>query len=270
MPKKAGGRSGGGSKRVHTGRGADAQFQAHAGAEHSDGGFNEDDDDGFDLGSGSDEAGPGVASRHGGGDVIEFPGPEQDDDDDDDDEGSGAARAASRKKSGGFQALGLSPAVHQSVMRKGYRVPTPIQRKAIPPILSGQDVVAMARTGSGKTAAFLLPMFDRLRGHSTTVGVRAAVLSPTRELALQTHKFCVELSHFVTPRLRFCLLVGGDSMEDQFALLAANPDAIVATPGRLQVRRGVGGGGWVCEFTCPNRHAHDRSSLPRPPPLPPG
>ncbi|EOD14476.1 hypothetical protein EMIHUDRAFT_53686, partial [Emiliania huxleyi CCMP1516] len=133
-----------------------------------------------------------------------------------------------------FGALGLSQGVYKSVLRKGYRVPTPIQRKAIPPILAGQDVVAMARTGSGKTAAFLLPMFERLKGHSTTVGVRATVLSPTRELALQTHRFCVELSHFVSPPLRFCLLVGGDSMEDQFSLLAANPDALVATPGLLQ------------------------------------
>lgn len=240
MPKKGGGRGGGVRKRVQAG-GASAQDHSHADAEHSDGGFNDDDeDDGFDLGSGSDEARPGVASRHGGGDVIEFPGPERDAAADDDDEGTtGVGRV---KKSGGFQALGLSPAVHQSVMRKGYRVPTPIQRKAIPPILAGQDVVAMARTGSGKTAAFLLPMFDRLHGHSTTVGVRAAVLSPTRELALQTHKFCVELSHFVTPKLRFCLLVGGDSMEDQFAMLAANPDAIIATPGRLQVTGGRGGG----------------------------
>ena len=74
--------------------------------------------------------------------------------------------------------------------------------------------VAMARTGSGKTAAFLLPLFEKLKQHSGTVGVRACVLSPTRELALQTHKFCKELSHFVSPPLRFCLLVGGDSMED--------------------------------------------------------
>ena len=167
--------------------------------------------------------------------VVEFPAPELDEEGEDEQEGGSAAVKGSKTKTGGFLALGLSAPVRRSVMRKGYRVPTPIQRKAIPPILAGQDVVAMARTGSGKTAAFLLPMFDKLGGHSTIVGVRAAILSPTRELALQTHRFCVELSHFVSPPLRFCLLVGGDSMEDQYSLLAANPDVIVATPGRLQV-----------------------------------
>ena len=64
-------------------------------------------------------------------------------------------------------------------------MPTPIQRKAIPIITQGKDVVAMARTGSGKTAAFLLPLFEKLKVHSYTVGVRAVILSPTRELAVQ-------------------------------------------------------------------------------------
>ena len=130
--------------------------------------------------------------------------------------------------------MGLSTAIYRSVMRKGYRMPTPIQRRAIPHILAGEDVVAMARTGSGKTAAFLLPLFERLKAHSTTVGVRAVVLSPTRELALQTHKFARELSHFVAPPLRFGLLVGGDAMEEQFDELSRNPDALIATPGRMQ------------------------------------
>ena len=144
------------------------------------------------------------------------------------------APKAKGKKSGGFQSMGLCAEVYKSVMRKGYRMPTPIQRRAIPVLMHGQDVAAMARTGSGKTAAFIIPMLERLKGHAMVVGVRALVLSPTRELALQTHKFCIELSHFIKPGLRFALVVGGDSMEEQFELLSRNPDAIVGTPGRLQ------------------------------------
>ena len=92
-------------------------------------------------------------------------------------------------------------------------------------------MVAMARTGSGKTAAFLLPLLQRLRCHSAVAGARGLVLSPTRELALQTHKFAKDMSHFTD--IRLCVLVGGDALEGQFEALAANPDVLVATPGRL-------------------------------------
>eukprot|EP00928_Gymnodinium_smaydae_P098862 TRINITY_DN9292_c0_g4_i1.p1 TRINITY_DN9292_c0_g4~~TRINITY_DN9292_c0_g4_i1.p1 ORF type:complete len:920 (+),score=250.89 TRINITY_DN9292_c0_g4_i1:177-2936(+) len=134
-------------------------------------------------------------------------------------------------KPGSFQGLGLSQATYKAVMRMGYRMPTPIQRKTIPTILEGQDVIAMARTGSGKTAAFLIPTIERLKEHSVAVGVRAVVLSPTRELAMQTAKFCRKLGKF--SGLRCCLLVGGQAMETQFEHLANNPDIIIATPGRL-------------------------------------
>ncbi|XP_010278989.1 PREDICTED: putative DEAD-box ATP-dependent RNA helicase 29 [Nelumbo nucifera] len=136
-----------------------------------------------------------------------------------------------KAKSGGFESLGLSPNVYRGIKRKGYRVPTPIQRKTMPLILSGADVVAMARTGSGKTAAFLVPMLERLKQHVPQGGVRALILSPTRDLALQTLKFTKELGRFTD--LRISLLVGGDSMESQFEELAQNPDIIIATPGRL-------------------------------------
>ena len=89
----------------------------------------------------------------------------------------------------------------------------------------------MARTGSGKTAAFVIPMLQRLAAHSPRAGARALALAPTRELALQTHKVVRELSR--GSDLRTAALVGGDAMEAQFAELAANPDVIVATPGRL-------------------------------------
>eukprot|EP00743_Colponemidia_sp_Colp-15_P009448 GILK01010329.1.p1 GENE.GILK01010329.1~~GILK01010329.1.p1 ORF type:complete len:908 (-),score=253.28 GILK01010329.1:152-2638(-) len=136
-----------------------------------------------------------------------------------------------KKKTGGFQSMGLSYPVYKAIQKCGYNVPTPIQRRAIPVVLEGQDVVAMARTGSGKTAAFLIPTLEKLKSHSTTVGARAVILSPTRELALQTGKFCKDLGRFTD--LRFAVVVGGDDMESQFDRLAQNPDIIIATPGRL-------------------------------------
>ncbi|XP_028680058.1 ATP-dependent RNA helicase DDX54 [Erpetoichthys calabaricus] len=141
------------------------------------------------------------------------------------------AQNKKKKKSGGFQSMGLSYPVYKGVIKKGYKVPTPIQRKTIPLILDGKDVVAMARTGSGKTAAFLIPMFQRLQAPSAQTGARAVILSPTRELALQTLKFTKELGKFTG--LKTAIILGGDRMEDQFAALHENPDIIIATPGRL-------------------------------------
>ncbi|NP_001088266.1 DEAD-box helicase 54 L homeolog [Xenopus laevis] len=141
------------------------------------------------------------------------------------------AQNKKKKKSGGFQSMGLSYPVYKGVMKKGYKVPTPIQRKVVPVILDGKDVVAMARTGSGKTACFLIPMFEKLKAHSAQTGVRGLILSPTRELALQTLKFTKELGKFTG--LKTALILGGDRMEDQFAALHENPDIIIATPGRL-------------------------------------
>ncbi|XP_068190834.1 ATP-dependent RNA helicase DDX54 [Antennarius striatus] len=141
------------------------------------------------------------------------------------------AQNKKKKKSGGFQSMGLSYPVYKGVMKKGYKVPTPIQRKTIPMILDGKDVVAMARTGSGKTAAFLVPMFEKLKAPQVQTGARALILTPTRELALQTMKFTKELGRFTG--LKTALILGGDSMDDQFAALHENPDIIIGTPGRL-------------------------------------
>lgn len=138
---------------------------------------------------------------------------------------------ARKAKGGGFQSMGLSHEVLRAILKLGYNVPTPIQRKAIPLAFSGNDVVAMARTGSGKTAAFLIPIVQNLKAHSTKVGSRALVLAPTRELALQTFRFATQLCKLTD--LRICLLVGGENLETQFGLLAQNPDIIIATPGRL-------------------------------------
>lgn len=98
-------------------------------------------------------------------------------------------------------------------------------------MLEGIDVVGMARTGSGKTAAFVIPMIEKLKQHSAKVGARALILSPSRELALQTLKVVKEFGKGTD--LKCVLLVGGDSLEDQFSFMAGNPDVIIATPGRF-------------------------------------
>jgi ATP-dependent RNA helicase DDX54/DBP10 len=98
----------------------------------------------------------------------------------------------------------------------------------------------MARTGSGKTAAFVIPMIEKLKTHSVKVGARAVILSPSRELALQTLKVVKELGRGTD--LRTVLLVGGDSLEEQFSAMTSNPDIIIATPGRfmhLKVEMGL-------------------------------
>ncbi|KAF1996878.1 DEAD-domain-containing protein [Amniculicola lignicola CBS 123094] len=140
-------------------------------------------------------------------------------------------KGKSVKKGGGFQAMGLNAALLKSITRKGFSIPTPIQRKAIPLVLDGQDVVGMARTGSGKTAAFVIPMIEKLKTHSAKVGARGIILSPSRELALQTLKVVKEFGRGTD--LRTILLVGGDSLEEQFSSMTTNPDIIIATPGRF-------------------------------------
>nr|CAI5860208.1 unnamed protein product [Callosobruchus analis] len=137
----------------------------------------------------------------------------------------------SSKKGGGFQCMNLSYNVLKGITKRGYKQPTPIQRKTIPLIMEGRDVVAMARTGSGKTAAFLIPMFEKLKMRSAKAGARALILSPTRELALQTLRFIKELGRFVG--LKASVILGGDSMDEQFSAIHGNPDIIVATPGRF-------------------------------------
>jgi ATP-dependent RNA helicase DDX54/DBP10 len=98
-------------------------------------------------------------------------------------------------------------------------------------ILEGKDVVAMAKTGSGKTACFLIPLLERLRERNIKTGARALILSPTRELAIQTYKFIKDLGYFLN--LKTILVMGGDSMDTQFASIHTFPDVVVATPGRF-------------------------------------
>lgn len=138
---------------------------------------------------------------------------------------------AKKAKAGSFASFGLSKFVLVNISKKGFKQPTPIQRKTIPLIMENRDVVGMARTGSGKTAAFVLPVIEKLKSHSARVGARAIILSPSRELALQTYKQVKEFSRGTD--LRSLVLIGGDSLEEQFSSMMSNPDIIVATPGRF-------------------------------------
>ena len=143
---------------------------------------------------------------------------------------SSPSSSSSFRAGSSFQSLGLPKELLRAVLNLGYKVPTPVQRKALPAAITGADLVVMARTGSGKTAAFLLPMLSSLLEHSRRNGrCRGLVLSPTRELAIQTMRFCRAMGKYTS--LRAALLVGGESMEDQFAALADGPDIIIATPG---------------------------------------
>lgn len=112
--------------------------------------------------------------------------------------------------------------------RAGYHHPTPIQVRAIPPALAGSDVIGCAPTGTGKTAAFVLPMVERIAGKH---GVRALVLAPTRELAIQIAE---QVNRFGRERkVRTATLIGGIAREEQTEALKASPQILVATPGRL-------------------------------------
>jgi ATP-dependent RNA helicase RhlE len=131
-----------------------------------------------------------------------------------------------------FSQLGLGPTACASLARLGYHRPTPIQTDAIPVVLRGVDVLARAQTGTGKTAAFGLPMIERLVAPPPgRVTPRALVLVPTRELAAQVHR---ALSAYAAPaRLRIAAIFGGVPMNGQVQALRRGTDIIVATPGRL-------------------------------------
>lgn len=195
-------------------------------------------DDGWQSESSDEEVQDEILSEEEDDDKAdqEFPDIELSDDDKDgkkDDDVLEYFSAPKVKKGshGTFAGIGLSKGILNNIQRKGFKHPTPIQRKTIPLLLEGKDVVGMARTGSGKTAAFVLPMLERLKVHSARVGARALILSPSRELAQQTLKVVKEFSRGTD--LRSVLLVGGDSLEDQFGYMMSNPDIIIATPGRF-------------------------------------
>src|SRR5580692_1315095 len=131
-----------------------------------------------------------------------------------------------------FSKLGLSPATLEAVAATGYTEATPIQSEAIPVALAGRDILGIAQTGTGKTAAFTLPMIDRLvAGRSKARMPRSLVIEPTRELADQVSASFERYSK--GQKLSWALLIGGVSFGDQEAKLDRGVDVLIATPGRL-------------------------------------
>jgi ATP-dependent RNA helicase RhlE len=129
-----------------------------------------------------------------------------------------------------FSQLGLTMAQTRPCESLGYKTPTPIQTKAIPIILDGQDLIGCAETGTGKTAAFLLPIIQKLSEKSRP-GVRALVLAPTRELALQIQKNYAELNSVKSHRS--VIVMGGTNIKSQITELRRGASVVIATPGRL-------------------------------------
>ncbi len=131
-----------------------------------------------------------------------------------------------------FEELGLSEKVLKAVADAGFKEPTEIQKGAIPPALAAQDVLGLAQTGSGKTAAFALPMLTRLeRGRARARMPRTLILEPTRELAAQVHEAFEKLGKY--HKLKIALLIGGVSFDEQSRIIDRGADVLIATPGRL-------------------------------------
>jgi ATP-dependent RNA helicase RhlE len=136
-----------------------------------------------------------------------------------------------------FDTLGLSPVLLRALTEQGYTTPTPIQAAAIPVVLTGRDLLAGAQTGTGKTAAFALPLLERLFATNTPAPAgtkrraRALILTPTRELAAQVHESLRAYGKHV--RMHSTTIFGGVGMGPQVDALRRGVDVIVATPGRL-------------------------------------
>ncbi len=131
-----------------------------------------------------------------------------------------------------FADLGLSDELLRAVTEAGYDTPTPIQKQAIPSVLMMRDLIGIAQTGTGKTAAFVLPMIDILgQGRSRARMPRSLILEPTRELAMQVAENFEKYGKY--HKLNMALLIGGTNMTDQIKKLEKGVDVLIATPGRL-------------------------------------
>src|ERR1043166_7404390 len=129
-----------------------------------------------------------------------------------------------------FKDLGLQSFFVDRCEQLGYTSPTPIQKQAIPVLLQGGDIIACAETGTGKTAAFLLPILQMLGSSKGKPGTKVLVLSPTRELANQTEAFCRQ---FAPKGITCTAIIGGSAYKRQMESLRRGPNIIIATPGRL-------------------------------------
>uniref|UniRef100_A0A8D0AMP5 RNA helicase n=1 Tax=Sander lucioperca TaxID=283035 RepID=A0A8D0AMP5_SANLU len=131
-----------------------------------------------------------------------------------------------------FDDMNLSRPLLKAITALGFKLPTPIQKACVPVGLLGRDLCACAATGTGKTAAFMLPVLERLVYKPRTTQVtRVLILVPTRELGIQVHSVARQLAQFTS--ITTCLAVGGLDLKSQEAALRAGPDVLVATPGRL-------------------------------------
>jgi ATP-dependent RNA helicase DeaD len=139
----------------------------------------------------------------------------------------------------GFAKLGLDSRLVETLTGRGYEEPTPIQRRAIPPLLEGRDLIGRAATGTGKTAAFALPLLHRIVAIKTRKGPTALILVPTRELAMQVAESVERYGQ--TLGLKVLPIYGGQAMDQQLSALVRGVDIIVATPGRAldHLRRGT-------------------------------
>jgi ATP-dependent RNA helicase DDX27 len=224
-------------------------------------------EDGFGMGVGSDEEEPEAGAkdsddevlgeeeceRHSDDESVASPAPHPDDlasegSSNEDEENEDLEEAARREAffapeekpakgakpavSSSFQGMSLSRPILRGLAAVGFSQPTPIQAKTIPVALLGKDVVGGAVTGSGKTAAFIVPVLERLLYRPKKVPTsRVAILMPTRELAIQCHAVATKLASHTD--IKFCLAVGGLSLKVQEAELRLRPDVIIATPGRF-------------------------------------
>jgi ATP-dependent RNA helicase RhlE len=133
-----------------------------------------------------------------------------------------------------FEQLGLTAPLLRALQKEGYTIPTPIQTKAIPPALSGKDILGLAQTGTGKTAAFALPILQLLNRESKSNGykhIRALILTPTRELAVQIDESFETYGRYTN--VKHDVIFGGVSQHTQTIALRNGTDVLVATPGRL-------------------------------------